>query len=521
MGKSMIKPTSSTPTVPERIISVRDLGPSDIDIRLREGGGITVLKGSNGVGKSTALKAARRALGAKVKVPVRDAAARGTIDTGTLHISISSRSTQSGEVEIQSIEGNFDLSALVDPEIDDQARADAARIKELLRLRKVEPTPALFAGVVGSWEDLEKHCKPETLKVTDIVEMAAKIKRDLDTAARTEEAAAEHAKGHAKGLTDQAEDLNLDAPCDAVELREAHERTIERRAALQENARDAASSLDRVAAAQRDLEAARAKAADTPSIDDLQIDLDAIVLEKANCDLKCQELVDQIKALQTTLDAGIKLSEKLAADRELASAKLIAARNHHEMLAGWQRTIDAGAVPGPSPEELAAADKAVQDASAAIEYGATVRAAKKALEDAKEYRAAATKHAATAERLRSSGKQVDDVLAQQLNAPPLRVKAGRLVLTTDRGDEYFSDLSEGERYILAIDLAMGTLPPWGCLVLDQAAYEGLSPDARNQIHAHAKKHQIHILAAEVSRGPLRCEDYEPDDTPAESTDSAS
>ena len=71
------------------------------------------------------------------RLAVGDGKKRGSVDGGGIYLSISGRTTSTGECEIESLEGKFSIAHLVEPKIADPERADATRIKALLQHEKV------------------------------------------------------------------------------------------------------------------------------------------------------------------------------------------------------------------------------------------------------------------------------------------------------------------------------------------------------------------------------------------------
>ena len=89
----------------------------------------------------------------------------------------------------------------------------------------------------------------------------------------------------------------------------------------------------------------------------------------------------------------------------------------------------------------------------------------------------------------------------------LRVESGRLVTDTARGVTFYSELSMGERWRIALDLAADQVGEGGIIVVPQEAYESLDPQARDAIHKHAVARRVVVLTAEATDGGLRAEVY--------------
>jgi hypothetical protein len=74
----------------------------------------------------------------------------------------------------------------VDPGIDDPAKADVRRIRALVQLGGTKPDISLFAAVLPPGIDHRELFSAAAVEATDPVEMAARVKRDLEAAARRE-----------------------------------------------------------------------------------------------------------------------------------------------------------------------------------------------------------------------------------------------------------------------------------------------------------------------------------------------
>ena len=124
---------------------------------------------------------------------------------------------------------------------------------------------------------------------------------------------------------------------------------------------------------------------------------------------------------------------------------------------------------------------------------------------------AAAGAAEAAERIRVSAQRTDDVLADHLAAvmpQGLLVVDGRLVV--ERGERMvpFGELSDGERWRVALDIAISAIGTAGLIAIPQMAWEGLDGPARRMIAEHAKERGVTIVTAEADHDqvqPLRAE----------------
>jgi hypothetical protein len=98
------------------------------------------------------------------------------------------------------------------------------------------------------------------------------------------------------------------------------------------------------------------------------------------------------------------------------------------------------------------------------------------------------------------------VLSSCIKCPQLRVesdgKSARLVTDTERGPSIpYHDLSDGEKWTIAIDIGADQVGEGGLLVISQIGWEGIDGANRQEIHHHAVSRGVYILTAEASSDP--------------------
>ncbi len=180
-------------------ISLQNVGAiSQAVIPLSETGGVTVFKGRNGCGKSTGLETISTLASGRGKLPpLRDGAKAGLVSGfGSkidLRLSGSRRGGNKPELVVDSIEGKFSISDLVNPNIKDPKAADNARLKALITLIGVDATPDLFATLFPTREEFDKNVSKSSMDTTDPILMAERVKRDIEEKARIEEEKARRA----------------------------------------------------------------------------------------------------------------------------------------------------------------------------------------------------------------------------------------------------------------------------------------------------------------------------------------
>lgn len=482
-------------------LTIHDVGPiQDLAINVQPEGGVTVLRGRNGSGKSTALDAAESLVRGEGKLQTRDkATGSGRVDGFGATLILGRKVTRAGEVEIASLEGRLNIADLVQPPLKEPGAADRKRIKALVSLTGVEPSAELFKPILG--DDLMHYVSAATWANKDLLDVAAKAKRDLEAKAREKENEASLREGQAKACAESVNDVDITLPDDEASLRQAHIEASGKMSALQERQQAAEASAAKLARAREGLEKIRSTYTG-PTVEQAK----AKVTEVIQLEVDQAELVRKFEAqLESAKQVHQRIKDELVSAKNARSA----AEEHAQTVAGYESILDQTATKPPTDEEVQAANDAVNAAASAVEQGAIVRRAKIEDANAKRHRADANEAAAIAERLRQAASQIDDVLSNAVASEQLIVRDGRLYCTSHpRGETLFQELSEGERWTLAFDIAAPVVGENGILVLPQAAWEALDPDNRAHIAELATKHRINVITAEATDGELRAEAFE-------------
>ncbi len=476
----------------ENDITIKNVGPIDeLTIAARPDGGVLVLRGPNGCGKSTALDAVHTLMTGKGKLPVRDTCKSGLITGYGVRITVARSTRHVGELEAIQLEDRLRIAQFVDPGVKSDDAADSRRIKALVGLTGAEPDPTLFP------ED-SRHGLYE---IDDLVEQAAAAKRNLEGLARAEEKRADELQARARALREGVPDDELPVPdVEAIRATVA--------AAMREEVR-VRERYDQ--AARRDVEAARAKL----HRDGLVAEYDGPTVKDARrAEQEAVEVYSRIRGEVQAIETRLVVAKAALADANnealLAEGILETARQHQEALKALQTTIDAAASAEPIDEEAVTAAEAAREAAEKQLTGALLaqEAEAKAIK-AREVGQEAVLAAAKAATYREAAKSTDDVLADAIDCPVLRVEAGRLVTQTARGRTFFAELSQGERWRIALDIAADRVGEGGIFTVPQDAWEGLDAQNRSEVHLHARRRRVTILTAEAEResqpGVLRVE----------------
>jgi len=192
-----------------------------------------------------------------------------------------------------------------------------------------------------------------------------------------------------------------------------------------------------------------------------------------------------------------------AADEKAARCQqeLKAAKEFDQLSESWREAIAAAEnLDGATQEDLEQASAKVAKARAAQERGVEIRKAIENTNAAKLAAAEAENHSAAAKTLRTIAAKTDDVLSAQVAklGTPLRVDGGRLLLTTERGPTFFGELSDGQRWTLALDIAIEVIGEHGLIFIPQWAWGELPPSIKKAISEQAREHGVLIYTAVVT-----------------------
>ncbi len=494
-------------------IEVSNVGPiPELHISLPDAGGVVRLLGRNGSGKSTGLESVEALTGASRKLTHRDKSPCGQISGLGAALTIAARNRHAGEAEVTSLEGKLDLASLVNPGIKSDDAADAKRIKSLVSITGAKADVTRFYDLIGGREAFEEYVSAR--ETEELVDLTSHVKREFEKAAREEESKADIESGHARASKEQADGVPLDCEVDSHTLQMAHTKAVEESSRLKESQRNYLEQKEQRKAAEREIEehASKWDGGTVAEADDLLGDSGA-GREQAVTDLGKKQ-VAAAKAEQELRDARHRLESKVN-QHKACRTNLEAVKSHFASHRRFQEILKTDGLAPVSNEDIDGAEQAVVAAARAFEMGTRARDASAALENATAHRAAQAEHAGLAEKLRNAARSTDGVLSEAIECDLLRVEGGRLMTDTEsRGATYYADLSDGERWRIAVDIAVDRLTALGMetgsmlLVIPQVAWSELDPSNKLAIHEHAVLRGVTILTAEATLGDLRCEKFD-------------
>ena len=479
-------------------IELKNVGPiQHLSVPILANGGLVVLRGSNGTGKTHALNAVQALYDKTTRKDLRqtDGTQSGTVEGMGVTLRLGRSNTARGDLTFEVLEGRVDPSVLVDPGIKDPHAADSKRLATLIRLAGIKVTLAewqkLMAGVTGDiiWQDLVD---------ADPVVTADRLRRQLHAVALAREQKATEKAGEAATLTASIADVDLTQPHD--------------QAALATELSDAIKALSDAENKVKTADALMLHADECAKLLDSEkpIDLVAVVATaKSHADF-FDATVAKISQLEKEL--ALMVAQRNELSRLIADANAEHERGVKQQarFTEWRGVIDkAKAAERPSDDDIAQLATAKTMAMARAQNAEVIRRAIDTKGRAESTQTIAAANNKDAKRFRDLARSTDQVLENALVTAGygnIKVFDGRLCIATARGEhEPVSELSHGERWRLALDLAAKGLPKGAVLPVCQEAFESLDPDNRAFIHQLAVERGITLVTAEATDGELRAE----------------
>ncbi|MCR9295441.1 MAG: AAA family ATPase [bacterium] len=449
-------------------------------------GGVRILKGGNGAGKTTAIACLNALLGRKVALGPTRGAPYGEIEGLGVSKKVQKKITSKGDPEVANLENRFDFSDLVDPPVKDPKARTKSRIRALVGLTAESASEEDFYDLVGGKERYEEIMGDRGLDgITDVLDMADEVKKAIQGHARLAEARKESAE--AKWQTYVEESKGADpkkAPPSVASLADDFAK-----------AKDARQSAER--ALERFEEATQHNAA-----------IEAKIKEHGKS--MPDEAKDMIVSSIEQLDEEIAdLERKLAAAKQAQESWM----KRHTEWQNWEERqteleemlINIDQKPAGNVAQLKAAEaKALEALENAEEEKSKHEAAVKAAGEG----AKVLKYAEEAEQLREMAKGTDSVVTGLLpSSCPLQVQDGTLVYERNGEVVDYQELSEGERWEIALDVAIDAVGCGGVIPCSQEAWQALDTESKEAIAGQCKAAHVWLVTGEVDDGPLRVESF--------------
>lgn len=455
-------------------------------------GGLIVLRGPQGAGKTISLGALESAVTGKGRPPIKNGERFGRVEAFGVTMVVAKSTQRSGEPEVSVLDGRLSVADLVDPGIKSADAADSHRIKALVSIAGIKPSAELFYPLAGSREEFEAVVSPKATEGDDLVASAERIKREFEAAARKEEDRAEHAEGRARGAREAAAGVDAGAQCDPDALQADLEAAIRVETGLksQHAAHEKAALVARQA--QDQLEDAEA------GYQGLTL-TQALTLE-AEAKNAASAAEQAVRAAEEALTRARSQHEAARVALSTAITGRKTAEQHESMVKQWRDQIGASIPPDAPANQIADAGKKVAAARQAVEQGALIRKARQHLTDAEQHGETGAAHRRKAMQLREAAKGIDKVLSDAVaqTGSPLRVENARLVLDTPAGKKLFAELSDGERWMLALDIAIDAIGERGFIPIPQWAWGELQPANKKAVARHLRERGVTGYTAEAT-----------------------
>lgn len=442
-------------------IQIVDVGPiKKLDIPVPENGGVVVLQGRNGAGKSEALEAVECAVSGKGNPKPRDGIRAGSIRGLGVELSVGRSVKRSGELVVHSMDSRLSVADLVDPGIKDPDAADQKRIKSLIALSGVSISRADYEALLPG-KDFDRIVSvPDG---ADPLIMASIIKGCIEAEARRIESQVDQHRGKLSQLAEQIKGIDL-TPVDVEEVSSRLHRLIAEHARA-EAAKKAWDEHEKLRVrAQEELST-------LPHVfEDYQSEINSL-----------ENQIEELKAKVNTLRHSQKLTAQLA--EKVSSLKGILSTSLDPV----------------TDEDVALLGQSVQACTIERDRAFASVGARKAQQEIKAVTSEVASMVDQIDALRGAASKVSTVLSDAVGklGVPLRVEDNRLVLSTPRGPSTkFADLSHGERWAMSMDMAICCVGAGGLLVIPQEAWESLDPDNRNVVAAKARASGVVVLTAE-------------------------
>lgn len=486
------------------------VGPIEkLTIPVPEEGGVVVLRGRNGSGKSYALAGVEALARPAVRKNLRpnDEASNGRVKGLGVTLTLGRANRASGELACAALDSACDPSFLVDPGIKDPEAADRKRLETLVRLLGIKLTAADWAGMFnGQAAELAELIDLGALAGDDPIQSADRIRRRLHDLALKQERLATSADQEAEAVRLTAADVDLTKESDEAVLRKWHERATELVVVARQEREAAAKARQRAEQARQRL-AQASRDYSGPSVE-AALERVAVATQRGN------EARDALHKVELLMAQANQALESARAEWSAAQEEHKAAVRHDEMTAGWRADLEASVPECATDDQFAELEAVKSRCQQALELGARVRAAKRAMADAERLKAVAAQQAERAEKLRELARSTDTILERAMErcagAGRVKVHDGRLCVHSSRrgGLEPVSELSHGERWALALDLAASGIGQHGLLTVEQEAWESLDPYNREFVAGLARDRGLVIVTAEADAGELRAEEFE-------------
>lgn len=467
-------------------------------------GGVLVLKGPNGSGKSRGIAIIRALLTGSGRFAPSDGEKRGTAEGfgRTLTATPAQTRFSKDDLDCNSLEGKLDFSDLVHPLKKTPETRDADRMIALVALGGVTADISRFYSLTKTREEFDATVAADVRSLDDPVLMGKKIGRAFHDRKKKAADAAESARANLAACQAACEGIDFKSPPDLPALHKASQEAAADHQALIDAQEDGEQAAARSVQAEKELQALKDNYFGKPVAESAKIVEDAKkdVADRETFLAGARKVVQDAEAALLAEQNALKAAEKA----------LESATQHENAVASFIRLIDtAKVVQTPAPERIEAAAKAKSDAIVAIERAAVVQEAFKKKAEADKHRADAQRLEREAQAALDAANGVDEVVSSFLPAGPLQWKGERMVLKTERGPYTpFDELSNGEKWSVALPYGIRSVGAGGVLAVIQDAWQDLDRDHQLRIARECEAAGVWLVTGAVAEGELRAEVFE-------------
>ncbi len=468
--------------------------------------GVNVLRGRNGVGKSTFIAGAVTALGGSERVSVTDGALKGQVAVdGVVTLTLGRKTLQSGAPSVE-LGAYAAVGDVIDPGIIDPKKADAHRVRAVLTMAPVAVTPELIATLT----DGDVGLAPEG--ALNVLEVGEHIRKTANEQALAQERVVTEALARVKAEQERVDALGEEVPgapsvedAERIErdARRTHSETLllaKQRAETEERMEEIRRTRgDRpdVKAAGSAFDAAASKRESVMENCDAARKEVAAILVRARDDLleaqiNAKTAEDRLRAHEAATKVAIaEADQKLAAERKRLDESVRAAQRWDEQDALLKKPVS-----GPDARAVTEADVRVAASDTALQSARREHARRESMAVIGRSLAEAEVSEKRGKTLRAVAHGVSERLGAVLAAngiAGLEIEEGRLFATLNGKRQLFADrLSFGQRARIALDIALKSFKH-RMIPLKPEFWAALDPATQKEFAKMAREMDVIVL----------------------------
>ena len=475
-------------------VTIENIGPIErVVFDMDDDGGILVVSGRNGAGKTTVRAVISSLLGSNGSadgLTPRDGSPNGEAVGFGRRLRINKRASVTGALSVPSIGNKLDIGKLVDPGVADKKLRTKHRIRALVSLcaNAVDPQ-SLVPEELRSYVDLDSASEFD-----DPVLMADFLKRQLDSAALDAEKTSDVKSQLAKARRTEAGDIDELGKIDLSEVAAEFDRTSEELSKAKVFNESRKRTIENNARVRKQLET-------------ISINHKGPSIKAADAAVAVQAtLIDTIKSQIADLQQQLREAEAEQQRRESVAKEARAHSEELKRLSGMLTTDIAKEI------DVAPLEEKRNKIRETMLQAETLRNRKAALDESRVLQDAAVEYGNRAEMLRNAAKEAAAKIQQFLPEGPIKLVDGQLVVDYKPRKKLvpYDELSDGERWIVALQYAIDAVGQGGVIPVSQEAWQGLDTKHRKIALKKCKENKVWLLAGEKSDTPLQVDQLQID-----------